>query len=143
MKKALLLIFLSLFLSGCAVNRLTTTTTEFKQHPRTTIRTIDSDKNYQAVYEAVYTHMRDCWRGGLLLITCDVSGTIYSELRKAEITLTSLPGGWIFDIIEIQGIGEGSTIKAYLNPARCWNEGTPDENIEKIIKWIDGYYLCD
>jgi len=143
MKKLLLLMFLSLCLSGCTVIRMNQTSTELKQAPGTITKTINSDKNYQAVYESLYTHMRDCWQRGLAFATCNVSGTIYSELRKAEIATTLQPTGGIFNIFEIQGIGDGSTIKAYMNPNFCSNEGTPDERIEKIIKWIDGYDLCD
>jgi len=135
--------FLSLCMSGCTVIHLNHTATELKQSSTTIIRTINSDKNYQAVFKAMYTHMRDCWQGGLFLTTCNISGTIYGELRKAEITTTVQTGGWILNIFEIQAIEEGSTIKAYMNPTPCMNEGTPDERIEKIIKWIDGYDLCD
>jgi hypothetical protein len=132
-------IFLSfVLLQGCAT---TQTVTILKQHPKTVLKTINSDKNYQIVYEAMYSHMRDCWQSNDVLTQCIVSGTIYSELRKAEIT-TGLPG-FTLNVFEIQGNGNGSTINSYMSPVRYKNEGTPDERIKMIMKWIDGYDLCE
>jgi hypothetical protein len=93
--------------------------------------------NYQAAYRKVLTNGRNCWSAGMITATSNVTGNLYTDIKKGsvEVGIHGGLGTMLVAVIDVEALDDVSTRvtvserngkAAYAERVKGWFNGASD-----------------